>query len=191
MTNKIYKLVGGGKTYYGSTKVTLGTRKSQHNYDYKSYMAGKKRYISSFEIIKHDDFTIELVEECTSDNILAREGFYIKNNECVNKRVAGRTKKEYYKDNEERMKAYKSQWLKDNRVRIKEKYHLDKDDINSKRRIRESTTEFKSKKSEHDRLYRLANKSKIELTKNRKVACTQCQKLICSSNLRRHIKTQH
>ena len=44
----------------------------------------------------------------------------------MNKRVAGRTKQEYYEDNEEKMKAYKAQWSKDNRERIKQKYQENK-----------------------------------------------------------------
>ena len=39
---------------------------------------------------------------CNSKKELdAREGEYQKNNDCVNKRVAGRTKKQHYEDNKE------------------------------------------------------------------------------------------
>ena len=119
MTGKIYKLVGSGLTYYGSTKAPLGTRKSQHNCDYNNFLLGKKGYITAYDIIeKGNDWDIELVEEVEDIvNLLTREGFYIKNNECVNKRIAGRTKQEYYEDNEEKIKAYKSQWTKDNSIK--------------------------------------------------------------------------
>ena len=60
MTGKIYKLVGSGLTYYGSTKAPLGTRKSQHNCDHNNFLLGKKRYITAYDIIEKG---IELVED--------------------------------------------------------------------------------------------------------------------------------
>jgi len=193
MTSKIYKLVGGGLTYYGSTKASLGTRKSQHKCDYRNFLLGKKEYITAYDILeKGDDWDIELVEEVEDDDqLLKREGFYIKNNECVNKRVAGRTKQEYYEDNEEKMKAYKSKWAKDNIERIKQKYHENKEEINRKRREHMSSAEMKQKKKEQDAKYRRENKDKIDAKKKRKVPCPNCGKEITASNLKRHIKTQH
>ena len=193
MTGKIYKLVGSGLTYYGSVKnVSLSDRKSKHKYDYKTFKNGKGRYISSFDIIEKGDFDIELVEDnIEEDQLLTREGFYIKNNECVNKRVAGRTKKEYYEDNMENMKAYKSQWAKDNRESIKTKYHENKNEINEKRRIHMSGAGMKQKKKEQDLKYRTENKAKIDAKKKEKLPCPNCSKLITASNLKRHIKTQH
>lgn len=182
MTGKIYKLVGYGLTYYGSVNnVSLSDRKSKHKYDHKCFKNGKGRYVSSFDIIeKGDDWDIELVEEVEDkDQLLRREGFYIKNNECVNKRVAGRTKQEYYEDNEEKIKAYKSKWAKDNRERIKTKYHENKEEINRKRREHMGSAEMKQKKKEAD------------AKKKEKLPCPNCSKLITASNLKRHVKTQH
>jgi hypothetical protein len=193
MTGKIYKLVGGGLTYYGSTNGCLSIRKSRHKYDYKTFVNGKGKYISSFDILeKGDDWDIELVEDdIEDDQLLLREGFYIKNNECVNKRVAGRTKQEYYNDNEEKIKSYKSQWAKDNREKIKQKYDENKKEINDKRRERENKEEFKQKKAEQDKKYRTENKAKIDARKKQKLPCPNCSKLITAQNLKRHIITQH
>ena len=194
MTGKIYKLVGYGLTYYGSVnKVSLPDRKSKHKYDHKCFKQGKGSYISSFDILeKGDDWNIELVEDnIEKEQLLTREGFYIKNNECVNKRVAGRTKQEYYEDNEEKMKAYKSQWAKDNRAKINEKYQENKTEINEKRRVRMSGEGMKLKKKEQDTKYRTENKAKIDAKKKAKLPCPTCSKLITASNLTRHMKTQH
>ena len=193
MTGKIYKLVGSGLTYYGSTKSTLGTRKSHHKNCYNRFVEGKDKRITAHDIIeKGNDWDIELVEEVEDeDQLLIREGFYIKNNECVNRRVAGRTKKEYYEDNKEHMKAYKSQWAKDNREKIKTKYHENKTNINEKRRIHMSGEGMKQKKKEQDIKYRTENKAKIDAKKKAKLTCPNCSKLITASNLKRHIKTQH
>ena len=193
MTGKIYKLQGYGLTYYGSTNSSLGTRKSHHKNCYKRFLDGKDRRNTALDIIeKGDDWDIELVEEVEDeDQLLRREGFYIKNNECVNKRVAGRTKKEYYEDNEEKIKAYKSQYAKDNRERIKKQYHENKEEINRKRREHMASAEMKQKKKEADEKYKRENKAKIDAKKKMKLPCPNCSKLITASNLKRHIKTQH
>tara|TARA_R110002126_G_scaffold7564_1_gene37014 strand:+ start:312 stop:899 length:588 start_codon:yes stop_codon:yes gene_type:complete len=193
MTGKIYKLVGYGLNYYGSTKISLADRKSKHKYDYKTFVNGKSNYITSFDIVgKGDDWDIELVELVEDLNdLLTREGFYIKNNECVNKRIAGRTKQEYYKDNEEKMKTYKSQWAKDNLERIKEKYHENKTAINEKRRVHMSSVEMKLKKKEQGLKYRTENADKIKASKRIKIPCPTCNKEISKSNMSCHIRTQH
>ena len=193
MTGKVYKLTGYGLTYYGSTNSTLSTRKSHHKNCYKRFLDGKDRRNTALDIIeKGNNWIIELVEEVEdSEQLLKREGFYIKNNNCVNKRIAGRTKKEYYEDNEEKMKVYKSQWAKDNRESIKTKYHENKNAINEKRRVHMSGDGAKLKKKQQDMKYRTENKAKIDAIKKRKLHCPNCSKLITASNLKRHIKTQH
>ena len=53
-----------------------------------------------------DNCKIELIEnyccEC-KEELLRREGHYIRENECVNKLIAGRTKKEYKSENKEKL----------------------------------------------------------------------------------------
>ena len=73
---------------------------SDHKYDYKRYLDEKYNYVTSFEILKNDDFKIELMEEIKCDDkktMHERERFYIDNFECVNKIKPSRTKKEYNK----------------------------------------------------------------------------------------------
>lgn len=191
MTGKIYKLVGYGLTYYGSTNDTLPNRKSKHINHYKLHQEGKQNYLTSFDIVKKgNDWNIELVEDnIEKEQLLTREGFYIKNNECVNKRVAGRTKQEYYEDNEEKMKAYKSQWAKDNRERIKQKYQENKTAINTVRRLHNNTAEMKLKKKAQDLKHRTENADKIKAQKRVKIPCPTCNKEISKSNMPRHMKT--
>mgnify|MGYP000844560719 CR=1 FL=1 len=64
---------------------------------------------------------MELVEEYPCNNrqqLLIKEGEYIKNNECVNKCVAGRTKieysRQYHKDNAEKESEYHKNWYVNN-----------------------------------------------------------------------------
>ena len=126
---KIYELVDltNNNKYYGSTVQDLKLRKSGHVRDYKCFLNKKTNYISSFEIIKNNNYEIYLVEEfpCNSKSELeAREGYYIRNNNCINKNIPGRTRKENHKqwsaDNKEKLKKYHKEWRDDNKEKIKE-----------------------------------------------------------------------
>jgi len=103
---KIYKIVGEtGATYYGSTTVSLRERMYSHRADQKT---------SAYrEIISQMEYEIILIENypCKSRKELEiREGWYIRENPCVNRRIPGRTMKEWYEDNREEIntkaKAY-------------------------------------------------------------------------------------
>tara|TARA_R110002153_G_scaffold48412_1_gene136534 strand:+ start:68 stop:499 length:432 start_codon:yes stop_codon:yes gene_type:complete len=82
----IYKITcETGKIYYGSTKRTLKQRLYNHI---------MVKDCTSRDFINPK---IELLETCKKENQKEREGYYIKNFECVNIRTPGRTKKEYEK----------------------------------------------------------------------------------------------
>jgi len=107
-TGKIYCLICNisGKKYYGSTISPLWKRLDDHKQGYKCNLKGLGSYVMSFDIIKNNDYKIELVEEvnCSSkEELLIREKFHIQNNECVNKIIPLRTKAEYYLNNKEKM----------------------------------------------------------------------------------------
>jgi len=125
---KIYKLYSPSKNivYIGSTTQTLAQRLTKHNYHYKIYNNDNtKKYYSSFFILDCEDYKIELLEEYACNNrqqLEKKEGEYIRNNECVNKHIAGRTNKEYYEDNADKIKEYYKQYFRDNIDKIKEYY---------------------------------------------------------------------
>jgi hypothetical protein len=67
---------------------------------------------------------IELIEyfPCnTLQELRKREGEHIKNTECVNKRVEGRTNKEYYEDNKDKIKEKAKIYREQNRDKKKRK----------------------------------------------------------------------
>jgi hypothetical protein len=70
------------KIYIGSTCKTLEQRLKEHEYQYKSFKAGKKvSNFSSFEILKNGDYYIDLIENYPCENkqkLETREGKYIK-----------------------------------------------------------------------------------------------------------------
>jgi hypothetical protein len=126
---KIYKVVDKAYTmcYYGSTTQQLSRRMNCHRDHYKLFCEGRfGRRLSVFDIFDTrgvDDCKIELVEECPCDSkeqLNKREGFYIQSNECVNKRIAGRTGAEWLSANPEKMKIYKARWRSANPEKVKE-----------------------------------------------------------------------
>ena len=100
LKSKIYKLTSASteKCYVGSTCKDLKRRLQVHKSAYK----GRHGNCSSFEIVKYEDVQIVMIEEYKCDTkrqLLEREGFWIKQLDCVNKYIAGRTVAQYRKDN--------------------------------------------------------------------------------------------
>lgn len=120
--SKIYKLwsPSTGLTYFGSTTQSLSQRLGGHIRDTRR---GGKYLCSSIEIINCGDYKIELVEEYPCNNksqLEKKEGEYIRNNECINKIVAGRTKNEWRQDNADKIKATYKKYYEANVDKLKE-----------------------------------------------------------------------
>jgi hypothetical protein len=96
---KIYKLTSSqtDKVYIGSTIRSLNDRFSNHKSHYKSWLKSQMHKITSYDLLQYEDVKIELIKEfpCeTKKELEKEEGKLILENNCVNKHVAGRTKKE-------------------------------------------------------------------------------------------------
>jgi hypothetical protein len=122
---KIYKLIDNtnGNIYIGSTTQILNQRLSKHKCDYKSYLNGKHNCVTSFEIIKNNDYRIEIIKYVIYKDKIElhqRERYYIENNDCINKYIPLRNSKQYYIDNKEYIKEHNKQYIIDNKERIKE-----------------------------------------------------------------------
>jgi len=105
---KIYRIISPSKNlvYYGSTTQTLSRRLIAH---IKRKNDNNERQYTSTIILDCEDYKIELVEEYPCNNkeqLDKKEGEYIKANECVNKRIEGRTKIEYDKEHREQKLKY-------------------------------------------------------------------------------------
>ena len=101
---------------------------------YKRYLEGISRYITSFDIIKNNDYKYELVEENefeTKYDLHERERYYIENFDCVNKVIPNRTDKEYHKEyrknNQEYLKEYRKKYYKENKEKKREYYETNKE----------------------------------------------------------------
>jgi len=104
----IYKIVCNktGLVYYGSTKSILSERIGKHRYDYKN----KVNITESHKILAGDDWSYELVEyyPCkVKKELLAREQYFIDNNECINiancisKNTPAQIRKRYHENHKE------------------------------------------------------------------------------------------
>lgn len=115
---KIYKIVSNvtGDVYIGSTtKKYLSERLKDHKYEYKRYLNGERGYITSFKIIESGDYDIILLENCpceTKDQLHARERFHIENNECINRYIPGRTRKQYREENRDKIRQHQGEVIK-------------------------------------------------------------------------------
>jgi hypothetical protein len=123
--SKIYKIVSPSKniTYYGSTTYDLQKRLINHIRKYKYYKDGKTNYVSVNHVLECDDAVIELVENFSCNNrkeLTEREGYYIKNNECINKNIPGRTHQEWKLENIDNYKEYQKEYQKEYRKQKKE-----------------------------------------------------------------------
>lgn len=115
---KIYKLWSpeGDDIYIGSTTTLLSARKAKHKFGDRS--------VSKILFEKYTDVRIELLECCPCDNkeeLLKKEGEYIRNNKCVNKQFPLRTAKEHYQDNKEYKLNYQKEYREKNKEKIKER----------------------------------------------------------------------
>ena len=163
---KIYKIESfiGNCIYYGSTCQLLCQRMAKHR---TIYRCEPHSNITSKQVLEYPDAKIYLVElyPCNSkEELLRREGYYIKNNDCVNKCVAGRTLKEYYVDNKERLKLYRE---------------------NNKESITQKHKEYYIGNKEKIKLKNIKNKEKIKLRKTKQYTCD------CGKTIQWCIKSSH
>ena len=123
---KIYKVVDNAYTscYYGSTVEQLSKRMAKHRRDYNLYKEGKKAFYTIYKLCDEfqlENCKIELVElyPCNSKEELAKqEGTYIKDNDCVNKKVEGRSKQQWRKDHPEVAKEIQQRYYESHRDEI-------------------------------------------------------------------------
>jgi len=129
---KIYQIVDNtnNNKYIGSTCKTLKYRLSKHECDYKRFLKGIFNNVTSFDIIKNNNYKIELLEDCnikTKQELLERERFYIENNECVNKLIpygkgTQQYQKDYYIHNKEKLKVSANTNREANKNKLNEKF---------------------------------------------------------------------
>ena len=141
---KIYKLWSPSKNlvYYGSTIQSLSQRLAGHI---------RNKNCMSLLVLECEDYKIELVEDCPCNNrqqLLKKEGEYIRNNNCINKNIPNRTMEEWNNDNKEKRKLQKKAYNEKNKelLKIQHKEYYEKN---------------KEKTSEQAKKYYYLNRDKI------------------------------
>jgi hypothetical protein len=167
--------------YIGSTTQILCKRMADHRAGYKQYIKKNKKYhyITSFEILKHADAYIELIyeEEFESKNALAKkEGDYIRQLDCVNKKIEGRTKQEYKEDNKEYFVEKKKQYQIENKEKIAE-YQKQHYEDNKEQRLEDAKN------------YRDEHKEQINEKRKQKYTC-KCGSILCKLDKARHERSK-
>jgi len=120
LVGRVYKIVckTTNKQYVGSTIYPLKFRLQRHEKAFTGHSrdANKVKYCASFDILKENNYEIELLDlnlYDTRNELLEHERYYIQSLEnVVNRYIPSRTKKQYYKDNIEHYKE-KYQRIKD------------------------------------------------------------------------------
>ena len=112
---KIYKLICSetGNVYIGSTILTLDDRLKRHTASSNNCMS--KTFIKPI---------IVLIKEypCNNKTELEKEEvIFIKEVNCVNKVIPGRTQRQWYLDTQDRIKQYRL----DNKEKFKEKFNCE------------------------------------------------------------------
>ena len=171
------------KYYIGSTTQLLCKRFGDHKINYKGYLNGTYQFVTSFKILELGDSYIELLEEINCENknqLQKREGEFIREhkNNCVNKRIEGRTKKEHHEyhkqyniQNKDKIAEYHKQLYLDNKIQIDEQH-------------RYYYSISKDKKKE----YTEANKDKISERKKKLLTC-DCGSIIQQGDKAKHFRT--
>jgi len=181
-----------GDVYYGSTVDTLGRRMAKH----RSKTQCKTQCKFLFDKYGVENCFIELVEKypCdTKDELTKKEGEYIRSYKCINKRIEGRTDKEYYDDNIDKILECKKQYYIKNIDKIKEskKQHY----IENKDKYLEYQKQYRIENAdimkEYKKQYYDKNKDKISEQVKQKSTCPICNKEITKAYMKTHIKTQH
>lgn len=176
MTNynngKIYKIepINGGEdgdVYIGSTtKEFLCQRMATHRSNYKQYLKGNRRNVTSFKLFEKygvescQIILLESVHANTRDELHAREAHFIKTIACVNKCIPLQTIKEYNQIHKDEIQVYQ-----------KEYKQIHKNELIEKAKV-----------------HYQANKAKINQKKKEKINC-ECGSICRIGDKSQHIKT--
>ena len=184
---KIYKIwsLETDKIYIGSTCDSLTNRMCKHRLDYKKWKEGKINNITNsvvlFDLVGLENCKIEWVKDfpCeTKKQLNKEEGLFMRQNKdlIVNRKLEGRSQKEYYQDYKERIKIknkeYRDERKEEIKIKKKEYYEQHKEQLNIK------------KKEYHDK-----NKEVISIKRNKKMNC-ECGGLYTLNNKSVHLKTK-
>ena len=193
--SKIYKIYNDSipdKVYYGSTINTLVKRFNQHKD--KFHLCTSKQLFPGAKIVLVEKFPCNDKDELTK-----RERWYIENNECVNKFIPGRTRKEWREDNKEYIKKEQKKYYETNKEKLKERTKQWREDNKEykKQQDKKYNQGNKEKVKERTKQWREDNKDKLKEkqnqyyeTKKEKIGCKVCKSMVFNIGFSQHCKTK-
>jgi hypothetical protein len=177
------------KIYVGSTIQELCRRLSDHRI--KSNNEKYKNTKLYQEVQDWNDWYIELYENFPCNNkteLNKKEGEIIREIGTLNKLIAGRTVKEYYEDNKEKINEKQKKWYEDNKKKELEK-RKQRYNNNKEKELKQAKERYENNKekiNEKHKEYYENNKEYI----NQKVICEHCKAEINKQVLNRHKKSK-
>ena len=198
---KIYKIWDSEyqECYVGSTIQGLNMRMVEHRKKYRAYKNGVKQTAETnsyklFDKYGLDNCRIELEElfPCNSKmELQKREGYHIRNSNCVNKQVAGRTNKEYYQENNEYVKERVKKYCEQNKEAIQEyqKHYFQNNKDKLTKQHKQYQEENKDKIKEQKRQYRENNGDIIKEKRKETYTC-DCGTTLTKGKKNRHNKSK-
>ena len=159
---KVYKIVGNGKVYVGSTtRPLLCQRMTEHRCMYKRWKKGTSNKVTSFECLEDPECYIELLEACpcnSKDELHKCERKWIEALDCVNRCVVGRTQKEAYEQNKAQVLEKCQKYRDENRDKINQ-YHRE-----HYQKIKEHKNQYKRERYHQRKLLASNNNLPIDPT---------------------------
>ena len=186
---RIYKIVNNvnDKVYYGSTIQPLHKRMNQHRDKHNLCMSKK----IGIDLKECKIILVENINCNSKEELEKRERWYIENNECVNKNIPGRKKKEYYEKNKEVIIKKIKKYSEKNKEKIAENskkyYEKNKEKLAEKKK--KYYEKNKAKKTENVNKYYEKNKAKIAKKRAETVTC-ECGAVVTKCYMTRHKKSK-
>jgi hypothetical protein len=140
-----------------------------------------------------DDWFMELYQDYPCENkaqLNKREGEVIREIGTLNKQIAGRTLKEYYQDNtdkiREKQKHYKQ--INADKIKLKKKQYYNDNAERIKENGKEYYHNYAEKIKEREKQYRRENAARINAYQSEQITC-ECGAIIARSGNARHKRT--
>ena len=177
--------------YVGSTTQPLSKRMAKHRSEISS---NKLPLYEKFREFGVGNFYIELLKEYPCENseqLQAEEGKWIREMGTLNRKISGRTIREWHEDHKEEQSDKKKQYREEHKQEIKEwkkkHYEENKEEILAKQK--EDYENNKEVKLERNRIYCENNKAKIKAQACQVINC-ECGNKYTQQNKNRHLKSQ-
>lgn len=158
------------EVYIGKTIQTLKERLNKHRFNNNT--------TNSKQIILRGDYIMSQIDECDTEEVsILLEAYYIRNTDnCVNRFVPGRTKKEYYEENKDKILEYAKEYREVHKDKILE-YGKE-----YRKENREYFLEYLNK-------YYKENREYFKEKKKEKYTC-ECDSILTIHHKARHEKSQ-